>query len=355
MNNFFYILIIIVFLFKTETVFSNNLIYDVNNIEVSGKIKNELDNKNLIDNAFQKAFIIFVNKTLLSEDALGLYKTKIGIIKNLIFTYQIVKNERKDKNNNNLTINVKFDKKKINSFLAQKRISYADVTNISLTLLPIFIQEQDVLIYTDNFFYNNWSEKKDVEEKNNTSLINYNLALENIEDLQHIMNNKENLELIDIKKITSFYNEKNYAFLIIYFTDNKFRAYIKTFIENKEVNKNIDLKIYPANTNKSYEEAILLLKKEINQIWKAQNLIDINTPSFLDLFLEINKINDYLRLISVLESIDVIENYSAIEMTNKNIKVRIKYKGKIAKIRKKLLEKKININIKDNIWILKIN
>jgi cell division protein FtsZ len=36
MNKFFFIICIIVFLFKTQTVFSNNLIYDVNNIEVFG-------------------------------------------------------------------------------------------------------------------------------------------------------------------------------------------------------------------------------------------------------------------------------------------------------------------------------
>ena len=46
MNKFFFIACIIVFIFKTQTVFSNNLIYDVNNIQVSGKINNNFDKKN---------------------------------------------------------------------------------------------------------------------------------------------------------------------------------------------------------------------------------------------------------------------------------------------------------------------
>ena len=58
MNNFFCIICIIVFLFKTETVFSDNLIYDVNNIEVSDKINNYLHKKKLTDEAFRKAFKI---------------------------------------------------------------------------------------------------------------------------------------------------------------------------------------------------------------------------------------------------------------------------------------------------------
>ena len=44
-NNFFFIFSIIVFLFKTQTVFSSNLIYDVNNIEVKSSSKVEIGNK----------------------------------------------------------------------------------------------------------------------------------------------------------------------------------------------------------------------------------------------------------------------------------------------------------------------
>jgi len=355
MNKFFCIFCIIVFLFKTETVFSNNLIYDVNNIEVSGKIKNNLDNKKLIEAAFQKAFIIFVNRALLNEDATSLYKTKIGIIKDLILTYQIIKNERNYKKENSLTVNIKFDQKKVNNFFAQKRILYADISNISLTLLPILIKEKDVFLFTDNFFYNNWTKTENATEIANYNLVNYNLAIENIEDLEYINKNKENLELIDIKKINSLYEDKNYALLIIYFIEDKFRAYVKTLIENKEIDKNIDLKIYPENEIKSYEEAILTLKEEISQIWKGQNLIDVNTPSFLDFFLENKQINDYLKLRSILDSIDIIENYFVLEMTNEYVKIRLKYKGKINKIRDKLIEQKISIQIIDNIWRLRIN
>jgi len=348
-------LCIIVFLFKTETVFSNDTIYDVNNIEVSGIIDNSLDRKKLIQDAFQKAFTLFVNKMLLNLDAASLYETKISTIEDLIFTYQITKNVRDNKKKNFLTINIKFDQKKINSFLAKKRIPYADISNISLTLLPVLIKEKETLIYGDNFFYNNWNKIDNVIEITEDKLISYNLALENIEDLEYINNNKENLESIDLKKITSLYGEKNYAFLIIYFSGKKFRAYIKTSIKNNKIDRNVDLKVYPESKIKSYEEGILLLKKEINQIWKSQNLIDVNTISFLDFFLEFKQVKDYLEFRSILDTIGIIENYSVLEMTNEYSKIRIKYKGKISKIRNKLLDKDINIQIVDNIWRLKIN
>ena len=51
----------------------------------------------------------------------------------------------------------------------------------------------------------------------------------------------------------------------------------------------------------------------------------------------------------------MIESYSVLEMTNRQTKVRLKYRGKINKLRDKLKENKINIDIKNNIWRTSIN
>ena len=293
---------------------------------------------------------------MLKNDAKILQETKINIIEDLIFAYQIIKDEKSKKDENILTINIKFDQKKISNFLAQYSLSYADVSNISLTLLPVLIKEKNVYMFSENFFYNNWLINENEEIVNtNDILISYNLALENIEDLQYINLNKDNLELIDIKKLTSLNGAKNYALLIIYFTEDEFRAYIKTSIGSKKIDKNFNLKIYSQNETKTYEEAIVTIKEEISQIWKGQNLIDINTPSFLDLFLDIKQTNDYLNLRDIFDSIDLIENYSVLEMTNETVKIRLKYKGKVNKLRGKLLKSMIDIKIVDNIWRATIN
>jgi len=355
MNKLFFTFCIIVFLVKTQTVFSNNLIYDVNNIEVSGRISTDLDKKKLIQSAFQKAFIVFTNKTLLRKDAVNLNKTKITTIEDLVFAYQIVKNEKNNKKESIVTINVKFDQKKISNFLAQNGISYADVSNIFLTLLPVLIKNKEVLMFSENFFYNNWLENQNVEVSSKDILITYNLALENVEDLQYINANKKNLELIETINLTSIKDVRNYAFLLVYFTEDQLRAYVKTSIDNKKIDKNFNLKLYPDDEERTYREAIVTIKQEINQIWKGQNLIDFNTPAFLDLFLEVEEMNDYLKLSNTFDSIDSIENYSVLEMTNKYLKVRLKYKGKVNRLRNKLIENKINIKIIDDIWRAQIN
>ena len=210
-------------------------------------------------------------------------------------------------------------------------------------------------MYTDNFFYNNWLTSQNEIENQDDILISYNLALENIEDLQYINSNKEDLQSIDVKKIISFNNEKNYALLIIYFTGDKVRAYLKTYIENKKIDKNIELKIFTDDDTRTYAEAIPTLKEQITQIWKGQNLVDVSAPSFLNLFLDVKQINDYLRLRSIFDSIDLIENYSVLEMTNDRTKVRLKYKGKINKLRDKIFENNIDIKIINNTWRVTIN
>ena len=351
MSKYLFILSIIVFLFKTETVFSAETIYDVNNIQVSGKLNSNLDNNKLIEEAFRKAFLIFINKTLLEKDIETLSKTNIQIIKDFIFTHQITSQKKNTNEEIILTVNVKFDPKKINNYLSINNISYADISEISISILPILRKENNLFIFSDNFFYNEWNKTENDKKNIEAELINYNLALENAEDLFYINNNRENLELIDINKLNSLSEEKNKIFLIFTLNEDT-KVFIKAYFNEKEVIKNITLN---NNSTDDYNSLIMNVKDQINQIWKEQNLIDINTPAYLDIIFDIKKINDFLKFRNFLDTIDIIDNYSILEITNKYAKIRMKYKGKISNLREKFLNEKININIENNEWSLSFN
>ena len=351
MSKYLFILSIIVFLFKTETVFSAETIYDVNNIQVSGKLNSNLDNNKLIEEAFRKAFLIFINKTLLEKDIETLSKTNIQIIKDFIFTHQITSQKKSIDEEIILTVNVKFDPKKINNYLSINNISYADISEISISILPILRKENNLFIFSDNFFYNEWNKTENDKKNTEAQLINYNLALENAEDLFYINNNRENLELIDINKLNSLSEEKNKIFLIFTLNEDT-KVFIKAYFNEKEVIKNITLN---NNSTDDYNSLIMNVKDLINQIWKEQNLIDINTPAYLDIIFDIKEINDFLKFRTFLDTIDIIDNYSILEITNKYAKIRMKYKGKISNLREKFLNEKININIENNEWSLSFN
>ena len=351
MIKYLFIISIIVFLIKTETVFSAETIYDVNNIQVSGKLNSNLDNNKLIEEAFRKAFLIFINKTLLEKDIESLSKTNIQIIKDFIFTHQITSQKKSIDEEIILTVNVKFDPKKINNYLSINNISYADISEISISILPILRKENNLFIFSDNFFYNEWNKTENDKKNTEAQLINYNLALENAEDLFYINNNRENLELIDINKLNSLSEEKNKIFLIFTLNEDT-KVFIKAYFNEKEVIKNI---ILNDNSTDDYNSLIVNVKNQINQIWKEQNLIDINTPAYLDIIFDIKKINDFLKFRTFLDTLDIIDNYSILEITNKYAKIRMKYKGKISNLREKFLNEKININIENNEWSLSFN
>ena len=354
MSKYLFLFCIIVFLFKTETVFSDNSIYDVNNIKVLGKLNNNLDNSKLLESAFKKAFLILINKTLLIEDIESLNSTKIKTIEDLIFTYQIINRKKNNNQESELTVNVKFDQKKINNYFAINNVSYADVSNISISILPIFKKKNNIFIYSDNFFYNEWNKIENNKTILDSELINYNLALENAEDLFYINSFKDNLELIDINKLSSLNKQENKIFLV-FFIEDKVNVFIKAYFNNREIIKNININLNTTNDTDLFKAAIVNVKNQINQIWKEQNLIDINTPSYLDIFFEIKKINDLYNFNTFLDGIDVIENHSILEMTNKYAKVRIRYKGRISNLRDEFSREKIELKIKNNRWRLRLN
>ena len=288
MNKFNLIIFIIVFLFKTGNVFSSTSDFNVNNIIVSGNINSNITKEKLLNDAFQKGFDKFINKFLLEEDVVTLNSTKLSQIKNLIFSYQIINNPETNEelNENELMVNLSFDRKKVYNFFISRNISYADLTETSLTIFPVLLENDNLYLYSDNPYYVNWND-------DNESFIKFSLPLENIEDLEYINKNKNNLELIDINKLYSIDENMNYVFVII---NNSNKALLKSSIYGKKIIKNINLEIDSINKNELYYLSIKKIKKEITQIWKSQNLIDAGSPSFLNILLEIKKSNDFQKI-----------------------------------------------------------
>ena len=217
------------FLFKTENVLSNNSIFNVDNIEID---KSSYANKNtLLNKAFKKGFIKLIDRILLKKDAVAISLTQISEIKTLVSYYQI--KERNQNKKNTTIVNIFFDREKINSFFYNKNISYADISNSKLVLLPILVENENFYLFSDNYFYKNWNNLKLQESK----YIEYILPIENLESIELIKKNINNLENISASKILFDYDIKNNIFLVIN-KKKKINIFIKGNITDKEVVKN---------------------------------------------------------------------------------------------------------------------
>ena len=94
MKYYFYILLILIFLFKTGNVLSQNSIFNVDNIEIDrAKYKNK---SNSLDYAFKKGFEKLTNRILLKKDINSITNIKLEEIKSIISYYQVITEKRED-------------------------------------------------------------------------------------------------------------------------------------------------------------------------------------------------------------------------------------------------------------------
>jgi len=345
MKNLKLIICILIILFKTGNLFSDNNIFNVNNIEINKDISDK--NEDLANLAFKNGFKELTNRLLLEKDFENVSSTSLEVIKTLISYYQIIENNNKDKNNN-LNINIFFDKDKIHNFFYQRNILYSDVKNSEVLFFPLLIYKDEYFVYSKNYFYDNWIKN---DQKN---LIQYVLPVESIESIQSIELNKNTIFELNISNFFKEYNNENMTFAIIEKNDNEAKIFLINSVSDKKLNKTLIVKREKLNQQNFNDKIILDTKKIIKDLIKSQNLIDVRTPSFLNVELKINRKNNLFELGNRLSQIDLIETFYIQKLTKDYAFVKIKYLGKVTKIIDKLKKEKINLKMKNGQWQISI-
>lgn len=343
MKNLKFIFIILVILSKTGNVLYAESIFTVNNIQVD---KNTFKNKEeLINIAFKKGFEKLNSKILLEEDYIKIKNISLRNIKNLVSHYQIVKN--KDGNIQNFElINLYFKRDKMYNFYSQNNIKYSDVSGKILKILPVLMLGDQTFIYDNNYFYDNWLEYR--EEKKNES-IEYIFPIENLETIETIKKNQDNLEKINLSDIFDKDIQKDNLLVIVDYDEQRTKFFLKGTISSKKIIKNLTF------SNKvvekiEYSNILKFLKKEILEIVKSENIIDVGAPSFININLSFKKKSDLFVFQNILNEVDLIENFNVRDFNNKFANINIKYYGKINKIKEKLIKKGLDIEFINNQW-----
>ena len=341
------LLFILVIFSKTGNVLSKENLFNVNNVELT---KNpNTSNEEMANKAIKLGFDKLMSKILLKDDYERILKSNISEIKQFVSYYQIKKNTDKETDSNKIVFNIFFDKEKLHSLFYKKNIFYSDIADKELYLLPILVKNNQFYIFNQNFFYQNWN------SSNEKDLIEFILPIENIEVIQNINLNKENLLDLDLRILFKEYTNKNLALVIIEELDNKIKKiYLKTRILEKNIDKNILINKENLVSEKFYNKIINQISKEITNIIKSQNLIDIRTPSFLNAKLKISKKNSIVELNKRVEQVDLIDGIFVQEFNSEFVLIKIKFIGKLNKIIKQLEKEKIKLELKNEQWRLRI-
>jgi len=344
MKNLIFICCILIILFKTGNVLSDNNIFNVNNVEISKEI---YTNKEKLSNqAFKKGFKELINRLLLEEDYKKVSTTNLDQIKGLISYYQIQNKENEDKNI--VRLNIFFDKDKIHNFFYKKNILYSDIINTDIMIFPLLIRDKQYFIYTKNYFYENWN------KESSNDLIQYTLPTENIESIQQIKINRENIHKMNVEDFFKEYNLGNKVFAAININQNTAKVFLNIKTAGKKLNKNLLINNPGLNQEKFNNQIISEIKNTIRDLIKSQNLIDVRIPSFLNAEIKLNNKSNLVEFNNRLKKIDLIDSFYVQELNKDYVLVKIKYLGKINKIIKRLKDQNIDLNMREGQWQLNI-
>ena len=344
---FYKLIIILVIFFKTETVLSKENIFNVNNIEI--EIKSNISNNDLANLAIKKGFDELSKKILLDRDRIQLTKLNLSQIKDLVSYYQVKSRSRKINEPNTITYNIFFDKTKLHNLFYNQGILYSEIENNELYLLPILRKNDQIFVYNGNFFYEKWN------DINNSDLLEFILPIENIEVIQTINSNRNNLLDLNLNTLFQEYSKKNLVLLLIEDSGaKKEKIYLRSKILGKNIDKNLIINREKSDEKLFYKKIIFVSTKEIINLVKSQNLIDVRTPSFLNTKMTINKNNNLFELNKRLKNIDLIDNIFVQEFNSDEVLLKIKYLGKLDKIIQSLEEQKIILKLLQDQWSIKL-
>ena len=178
--------------------------------------------------------------------------------------------------------------------------------------------------------------------------------MENIEIIQIINKSKNNLLDLELDYLFKEYLNKNIA--LVLFESNSFdqeKVFLKAKIQNKVISKSYLFKKKNLDQNNFNIKLIVEIKNEIVNLVKSQNLIDIRTPSFLNVKLNLDKKSNLVILNSRIKKVELVENIFVQEFNKDYVNLRIKYLGKLDKIINQFKKESINLQLIDDQWYIK--
>ena len=333
------IIFILVIFLKTGNLLSDNNLFSVNNIIFEKKAKHST--KELANQAIEEAFSELLKKILLKEDISKISDLNFSNVKELVKYYNISKDP--EMKSNNISFNITFDKQKIHSLFFNKGISYSDISDKEFFILPILLKNDKIFIFSNNYYYENWN-KNDEDD-----LIEFILPQENIEIIQQINKYRDRLLDLEFDLLFEEYLNKNIAIVIIDdSTSSNKKIYLKSKIQNKNISKNFNF------NQENLDLVIIAIKDEIINLVKSRNLIDIQTPSFLNVKLYLNKKSNLVLIKKKINALDLVENIFVQEFNKDYVNLRIKYLGKLEIILNQLKKENISLQLVDDQWIVKL-
>ena len=344
-NSSIYILffIFLIFFIKFSTTNVNANTYKVLDLEISKTYDNDFNKEAVIDIAFKKAFEELILKITTVDGEKVSKQTNIKTIYSLIESFSIV--DEKFIDNKYVSIfEVEFSKRELFKYLEKKNIFPSIPKEKTLLLIPILInnEKKQIILFSENPFYNNWNKSKKKHH-----LLNYILPNEDIEDINLIRQNIDNIEEYNFNEIVSKYEIDNYIILILFQKKNNFNALMKSNLNNKVIISN---KKFNWSENQSIENVINNLKLEFENQWKKLNIINVSIKLPITLSLNSKNYNLIKKFDKKIQNLDLVSNFYIESINNDQLIYKIIYNSTPDKFINEFSSDSIKLNTSGSVW-----
>jgi hypothetical protein len=343
----FYFLALLNIFFSTENIQAKT--FSINDIEISTPFEINFDKNKIINEGFSEAFDRLILSIVQTKDLKKLSKTSLSLIKGMIETFSI-KEEKFINEVYYLSLNVSFNKKKILNLMEKKNIFPSLPVEKNIFFLPIIVDKNkdEILIFSENYIFNNWN-----SNNQKYHLLNYILPTEDLEDFNLIKRNSKNLESYNFKEIIQKYNLEEYIISFIFKGNNEIKVLNKINFNQKEDLKNVSFQNLNIDNNQEADKLIESLKGVYENYWKSKN--EINTSVKISLTISINNIDNLKisKFEETLNNTDLIYDFYIYKFDNKNTFYKIIFNGSPDHFLKIMKNKNYKFDIQKQIWVMK--
>jgi len=332
-----------------STTYSNANAFRVSKIEISSPFELNFEKNNVIDKGFHTSFSDLISMITTSGDRKKIKNVSIKEIKGMIDSFTI-SDEKFINNEYFANLETTFNKKKILKFLENKNIFPSIPQRNKVLLFPILIETKNnnIYLFNNNIFYDKWN-----EQKNSYDLLDYLLPSEDIEDLIELQKISKDIETYDFSNLINKYDLKDSIILIIYKESNRVRTLSKINLNNSLKIQNKNYPKLDILNNNDFSNIVENLKQLYEDQWKKNN--EINTSIKLPITISINskKTKKIIELEQVLYSLDLVSDFSILNFNSEIIQYKITYNGTPNIFLNDMKEKNLELEMKNNMWILK--
>ena len=341
---FFPLIALFKIFFSTTFLYADS--FDIKNIEISKQFDINFQKNDVINNGFKIGFENLILKIVNSKDQSKLNDVSLSDIKTIVDNFSI-KEETFIDDIYYVKLDVSFNKKRIFSILEKRNVFPSLPQKKKILFIPILIDEEkkDIILFSENFFFQKW-----LEEKDSNHQLEYILPIEDLDDVKIIKSKYNTLEEFDFENIIKKYSLDNFIISLFYKNSDGLRILSKINLGDQLI---LDTQSFKNFSFEKTSNLINDLKIIYEDYWKKEN--QINTSIRLPLLISIN-INDDKKIENFetfLKNYDLVSNFNVKSLDNKKIFYQVIFNGTPKSFISNVEKSGFNLDIKNKIWNLK--